>query len=67
MVAHLCQSKKVKKKTWFGKKKKKIRKKQNYLDPWMQNMIKKFLFRKKAKITMACKCQIWCLVTRLYI
>ena len=66
MVAHLCQSKKVKKKTWFEKKKK-FRKKQNYHDPWMQSMIKKFLFRKKAKITMAYKCQIWYLVTRLYI
>ena len=66
MVAHLCQSKKVKKKTWFEKKKK-FRKKQNYHDPWMQNMIKNFLFRKKAKITMAYKCQIWYLVTRLYI
>ena len=35
---------------------------------WVPNLIKKILFKKKKnKITMAHECQIWYLVTRLYI
>ena len=47
MVAHLCQSKKVKKKTWFEKKKK-IQKKTKL--PWPMNAkYKKFFIQKKSQ------------------
>ena len=37
--------------------------------PWMSNLIKTFFIQKekKHKITMAHECQIWYLVTMLYI
>ena len=48
MVAHLCQSKKVKKKTWFEKKKK-IQKKTKL--PWPMNAKydKKFFIQEKSQ------------------
>ena len=39
---------------------------QIYHDPWMQNLLKRNYSEKK-KITMAHECQIWYVVTRLYI
>ena len=83
LVAYCCQSKKINKakiknkiksemKTKKLKKWKKIlfRKKtpQNYHGPWVPNLIKTFFIEKKQhKITMAHKCQMWFLVTRLFI
>ena len=42
---------------------------QNYHGLWVPNLIKTFFIQKekKHKITMAHECQIWYLVTRLYI